>query len=42
VCPFLAYNFIWNMRIFSGSAPFWLLVLMLLFAYMGAQAQFGF
>ncbi len=26
VCPFLGYNFIWNMRIFSGSAPFRFLV----------------
>ena len=42
VCPFLGYNFIWNTRLFSGPAPFFLLSLMLLFAYMGAQAQFGF
>jgi len=42
VCPFLGYNFVWNMRFFSGPAPFFLLALMLLFAYMGAQAQFGF
>ncbi len=42
VCPFLGYNFVWNRRLFSGPAPFVLLALMLLFAYMGAQAQFGF
>ena len=42
ICPFLGYNLIWNDRTFSGSAPFFLILLILLAAYKGFQTQFQF
>jgi NO-binding membrane sensor protein with MHYT domain len=42
ICPFLGYNLIWNDRMFAASAPFVLILMMLLSAYLGLKAQFQF